>query len=360
MTTSLFKARAGSDTWPWLFCLLAVCCALAAARPALAEAPAAAARSAETGAAAQQKRQQEQPLNNAPVWREVRSGDAHFTTVRGPETGVLIQSEGQTWRALRNGPVTLYGGVLLLAVIAAILAFYKIKGPLTLHDAPSGRMIERFNRFERIVHWGTAGTFLILAVTGLAILFGKHVIVPIFGHTLFGYLMIVGKNVHNYVGPVFLGFTLVMIAMWARDNLWHNCDAEWIRKGGGLATGEHVPSGRFNFGEKTWFWIGVTVLGLTVAGSGLVLDFPNFGQVRQTMQTFNLIHVIGALVLLMLSLGHIYMGTIGAHGAYESMKTGYVDETWAHTHHELWYKEIKAGKHGQSPARPPAAREVVP
>jgi len=71
---------------------------------------------------AQQKRQQEQPLNNAPVWREVRSGDAHFTTVRGPETGVLIQSEGQTWRALRNGPVTLYGGVLLLASTIDALA----------------------------------------------------------------------------------------------------------------------------------------------------------------------------------------------------------------------------------------------
>ena len=69
---------------------------------------------------------------------------------------------------------------------------------------------------------------------------------------------------------------------------------------------------------------------------------------------------IGALVLIMLSLGHIYMGTIGAHGAYKSMKTGYVDETWARTHHELWYKEIKAGKPEKSPGRPPAAREVAP
>ncbi|MGH8629235.1 MAG: formate dehydrogenase subunit gamma, partial [Burkholderiales bacterium] len=57
-------------------------------------------------AAEQAKRQAEQPLNNAPVWREVRSGESHTTQVRGRETGVLIQSGGETWRQIRNGPVT--------------------------------------------------------------------------------------------------------------------------------------------------------------------------------------------------------------------------------------------------------------
>ena len=61
-------------------------------------------------AADQAERQVERPLNNAPVWRAVRSGEEHFTLSRSPEAGVLIQSEGNTWRQLRNGPVTLYGG----------------------------------------------------------------------------------------------------------------------------------------------------------------------------------------------------------------------------------------------------------
>ena len=158
-------------------------------------------------------------------------------------------------------------GLLLLVVGSAIFAFHRVKGPLKLHDAPTGHLIERFSRFERAVHWGTAGSFVILAATGLAILFGKFVIVPILGHTAFGFLLSLGKSIHNYVGPVFLAFTVVMIVIWARDNVWQPCDALWIRKGGGLATGEHVPSGRFNFGEKTWFWFGVTILGLTVAAS---------------------------------------------------------------------------------------------
>lgn len=334
MTTSTLRFRLGR-------LLVAGCLMLAGSLPL-----AAADNPTPTPAQQQAERQQTQPGNNAPVWREVRSGDSFFTTNRGPEAGVLIQSEGNTWRHLRNGPVTLYGGILLVAVVAAILIFYKIKGPLTLHDQPTGRLIERFPRYERVVHWLTAGSFVILALTGLAMLFGKHVVIPVIGHSLFGYLMVLGKNVHNFIGPLFAASMLAMIAIWARDNVWHNIDALWIRKAGGLLTGEHVPSGRFNFGEKTWFWIGVTILGLTVVISGFVMNFPNFGQTRNDMQIANVIHAVSAIVMLLLSFGHIYMGTIGAHGAFDSMKTGYVDETWAKEHHEQWYNDVKAGKSG--------------
>ena len=197
-----------------------------------------------------------------------------------------------------------------------------------------------------MIHWITAGTFVVLALTGLAILFGKHVLIPVIGHSLFGYLMVLGKNLHNFIGPLFAFSTLAMIVIWARDNVWQNIDAQWISKAGGLLSGEHVPSGRFNFGEKTWFWIGVTILGLTVAASGVVLDFPNFGQVRADMQLASLVHAVAAIAMLLLAFGHIYMGTIGVHGALDSMKTGYVDETWAREHHEEWFKDVKAGKSG--------------
>lgn len=313
---------------------------------ALAGTPAMAADAAAGPAAAQVERQQTQPLNNAPVWREVRSGEVHFTTVRGPETGVLIQSEGQTWRQWRNGPVTFWGGVLLLVVPTAIGLFFAVKGAVKLHGAPTGRKLQRFNTFERIVHWGTAISFVVLGITGVCILFGKHFIEPVFGNAVLGGLLWAGKNVHNYVGPLFGVFTLLMILAFLRDNVWQAIDSVWIRKAGGIASGEHVPSGRFNFGEKTWFWIGVTFLGLIVAGSGLVMDFPNFGQTRATLQLANIIHGVGAILLIALSLGHIYMGTIGVEGAYQSMKTGYVDETWAKEHHEHWYDEVKAGRTG--------------
>jgi formate dehydrogenase subunit gamma len=332
MTTSTFAAQCGR----WLG---AACLMLGLALPVLAA-------EAATPAQQQVQRQQVQPGNNAPVWREARSGEAFFTNNPANEAGVLIQEGGDAWRHLRNGPVTTYGGWLIVLVALAILAFYKIKGPLTLHDPETGKLIQRFPRYERIIHWTTAGTFIILAVTGLGMLFGKHVLIPVIGHSAFGYLMVLGKNVHNYLGPLFAVSVVAMIIVWARDNVWQNIDALWISKAGGLVSGEHVPSGRFNFGEKTWFWIGVTFLGLTVAASGLVLNFPNFGQTRANMQLFSLIHAIAALVMLALAFGHIYMGTIGAKGAYASMKTGYVDETWAREHHEQWYNDVKAGKSG--------------
>ncbi len=292
----------------------------------------------------QRERERAGPLNDAPMWRQARSGEAFFTTVRGPETGVLIQDEGNTWRQMRNGPIKQYGGVLLLVVPLAIGVFYAVKGMIRLHAAPTGRRIERFSVFERVVHWGTAITFVLLAVTGLAILFGKHLVAPLLGHDALGVLLVVGKNIHNYIGPVFLAFTVLMILAFARDNLWDASDRVWIRKAGGLISGEHVPSGRFNFGEKAWFWGGVAVLGLIVAGSGLVLDFPNFGQLRATMQWANVIHATASILLIALSLGHIYLGTIGLEGAYRAMRTGYVDETWAKEHHALWYEDAKAGK----------------
>ncbi len=298
-------------------------------------------------AADQAARQEERPLNNAPVWRAVRSGEAHFTTVRGPEAGVLIQSEGNTWRQLRNGPVTQYGGWLLILVPSAILLFWLVKGTMKLHAAPSGRQLKRFSGFERFVHWGTALTFLLLAVTGVAILFGKHLLVPLFGHELLSSLLTAGKLVHNYVGPAFGVFVVLMILVFMRDNVWQACDAIWIRRAGGLLGGDHVPSSRFNFGEKTWFWLGVTVLGLVVVISGLVMDFPNYGWTRAELQIANIVHAVGATVLLALSFGHIYMGTLGVEGAYQSMKTGYVDETWAREHHQIWYEDVKAGKSGR-------------
>jgi len=86
----------------------------------------------------QQQRRITQPGNNAPVWRDVRSGEEHFTSIKGRETGVLVQSAGETWRRIRNGPVTFYGGLLVVLVAAAILGFYFVFGAVKLHGKPTG------------------------------------------------------------------------------------------------------------------------------------------------------------------------------------------------------------------------------
>ncbi|MCC7080864.1 MAG: formate dehydrogenase subunit gamma [Burkholderiales bacterium] len=292
----------------------------------------------------QQQRRSEQPGNNAPVWREIRSGQPQFNSVPGRESGVLIVSSGQTWRALRDGPIMRYGGWLLVAVVVAIALYFLLRGPIRLRGKPTGRMIERFGGFERFVHWSVAITFCIMAITGLVILFGKVVLLPLTGHVFLSWLAALSKYLHNFVALLFILSLIVTIITFMRDNLLQAADRKWIATAGGLLGGGEVPSGRFNAGEKGWFWIGVLILGIVVSITGLVLLFPNFDQTRETMQIANIVHAIAAVLFMALGLGHIYMGTIGMAGAYRSMRTGYVDETWAKEHHALWYEDIKSGK----------------
>lgn len=303
---------------------------------------------------AQVQRQQTQPLNNTPMWREVRSGEEHQTQVRGVETGVLVQTQGELWREIRNGPVSLYGGILLVVVFAGITLFHWIHGPIKLHSPPTGRTVPRFSDWDRVIHWSTAISFVILALSGLVLLFGKHVLLPMLGYTLFSWLAILGKNLHNFVGPLFVFCAAAMFVTFVRDNLWKAYDFRWFKNLGGMLGGEHIPSGMFNAGEKVWFWLGLFLLTIVMGATGLILDFPNFEQGRGTMQQANVIHAIAAILYMTLALGHIYMGTIGVEGAYDSMRirggTGSVDEVWAKEHHEYWYDDVKAGRTGEKPA----------
>ena len=280
------------------------------------------------------------------MWRDVRHGDSGITTIKGAETGVLIQSEGNAWRKFRNGPVTLVGGLLLVVISVAILLFHAWKGQIRMSAQPTGRKLVRFTLVERWLHNIVGGCFVLLAIGGLMEIFGKHVLVPFLGHTLFSLVLQVLKPVHNFLGLVFIVALLAMIVMWAKDNVWNAIDAQWIRRAGGLLDRSHVPSGRFNFGEKSWFWFGVTILGLTVSVSGLLLGFPTFLELRSSLQLANLVHGISALVMILLALGHIYMGTIGVEGALDSMRYGEVDEIWAKDHHEAWYQQAIKDRRG--------------
>jgi len=310
----------------------------------------------------QQQRRLDQPGNNAPVWREVRKeGQEHYTSIKGRETGVLVQSAGETWRQIRNGPVTFYGGWLVVIVTLIVAAIYFAMGPVKLHERPTGRKIGRFTLAERWAHWVMGISFVVLGITGLIILFGKFVLLPVIGYTLFAWLSALAKNLHNFVAPLFAVSLLIFIIMYIKDNLPKSYDFSWFAKAPGFFAGKHIPSGRFNGGEKVWFWVGVVVLCLALVGSGAVLLFPNFDQVRSTMQQMSVIHMVAALLVIAAAIGHIYMGTIGVEGAYQAMREGQVDEAWAKEHHEYWYNEVKGGAKsapgGAVPAGAPHMRE---
>ena len=301
-----------------------------------------------------------QPGNNAPLWRDVGKGLEGYSSLPkadAPEAGVLIQpfvqypgsrltNAGEAWRQVRNNWIIPYGGSLLLIVLGAIAVFYWRKGMIRLHGAPTGKEIERFTPFERSAHWTNAIAFVVLAVSGTVMAFGKFFMQPIIGDTLFGWLTYLLKNAHNFAGPLFAVSLTVVFFTFLKDNWPSKEDFVWIIKAGGLFGGKEVPSHRFNAGEKIVFWGGVFFLGAVVVASGFVLDkiIPGLVYERSTMQIANMVHGVATVLMMAMFMGHIYMGTIGMEGAYKAMKTGYVDETWAKEHHELWHDDIQAGK----------------
>jgi formate dehydrogenase subunit gamma len=344
--------------------LSGLCLAVLVLLPGAVAAQQAPAQSQEERVKEQQQRSVTQPGNNAPVWREVRQGQSPYTnsTVKGRETEVLVQSWGETWRQIRNGPVTFYGGWLVVLVLVAILGFYFTFGPVKLHGKPTGRLLRRFSTVDQVVHWSVAISFCVLGLSGLIMLFGKHVVLPVIGYTLFAWLASLSKNLHNFVAPVFMVSVAAMVVLYLKHNLPKAYDLKFLVGAFAvMAKGKHIASGKFNGGEKVWFWGGVVVLSVIVSWTGVILLFPNFDQTRGVMQEAWIWHAAAALLYIAISFGHIYLGTIGLEGSYQAMRTGYVDEVWAKEHHEYWYNDMKSGRgaaaSGAVPAGAPHMKE---
>ncbi len=230
------------------------------------------------------QRNKVQPGNNAPMWRGVAAGVEGYSSLpksEAPEAGILIQgpvqypgsrmtTAGEAWRQVRNNWIVPYGGALFLIMLGALAIVFFTRGPLRLRESETGRKIERFTPFERSAHWANAIAFCILAISGLVMAFGKFLLLPVLGLTLFGWLTYVLKNLHNFAGPVFAVSLVIIFLTFLRDNWPQRGDLRWLLKIGGFFNKDHIepPSNRFNAGEKVVFWGGVFLLGIIVVGFG--------------------------------------------------------------------------------------------
>lgn len=294
---------------------------------------------------AQESGQQADDKSNprADYWREVRKGDAGYSAVTGQETDVLIQSQGQTWRELRDGPV-LHLGLWGVGSILVVLAIYHLMTGGYKLQGRTGRKILRWPGIDRFIHWYTAVLFLVLAITGLSLLWGRTLLIPIMGKEAFAAWANMSKLIHDYLSLFFTAGLLVMLIKWFHHNIWKAYDFKWLVSGGGYLGGSgHPPAGFANAGEKLLFYTLIFAGGAMVV-SGLYLLFPNWGTERAGMQLANVIHGASSLICFMFICLHIYLATIGSEGALEGMVHGEVDEQYAKQHHPLWYDEIMKGK----------------
>jgi len=311
------------------------------------------------------------------IWGGVRQGMSGHVSIPDTKAGILVDASGETWRNLRNGPLAVYGAYAMLGMIGLLVLFYLVRGRIRIHGGEAGWTIERFTSFERMGHWLLAVSFIILALTGLNVLYGRYVLLPVIGPEAFTSVSIAAKWLHNYVGFAFMLGLIMTFLTWVWYNFPHPRDIIWFVKGGGIIGNSHPAAKKFNAGQKVLFWL-VMLGGLSLALSGLQLMFPF--ELPMFAKTFEVLNVFGfglpteltpnqeqqfattwhglvALFLTVVVIAHIYIGSVGMEGAFDAMGSGEVDANWAKEHHSLWAEEVieserlvPRGERGTQPA----------
>jgi formate dehydrogenase subunit gamma len=275
-------------------------------------------------------------------------------TIPDQKACTIEQPAGRDWRHFHQVTLRWIGGVVIIGILAVLIVFYLWRGMVRIESGRSGRTIVRFNAFERFAHWMTATCFIILALSGLNITFGKPLLLPLIGPESFTAWSQWAKYAHNYLSfPFTLGVILIFL-MWIAGNIPNKVDIDWFKRGGGMVGHDHPPAFRFNAGQKAIYWI-VVLGGGAVAVSGYVLMFPFYETDIHSMQIAEVVHAIVAVLFVAAMLGHIYIGTIGMEGAFEAMGSGTVDVNWAKEHHSLWVDEEMARTGPNKTQRQPTA-----
>ena len=306
--------------------------------------------------------------SDSEVFRALRYGGADVTvSARGPASEIIIQDGGMRWLEWRKGPLREWGGWVLAGMVGVLALFLLLRGPIRIDGGRTGETILRFNALERFGHWLLAGSFILLAISGLITLFGRPLLIPLLGKDAFAPIALASKWIHNNVAWAFMLALVWVIVFWIVHNIPNRADLVWLAKGGGLfMRGSHPPARKFNAGQKIIFWV-VVVLGLSISFSGLSLLFPfELPMFAKTFDIFNALglpqavgmaelptalapheemqyaqlwHSIVAFVFIAIIIAHIYLGSIGMEGAFDAMESGEVDRQWAREHHSLWFEE---------------------
>lgn len=304
------------------------------------------------------------PDYDADVWRQVRQSTRGTVSIPDQNAGYLIDTSGETFRLIRKNEYLLWSAYTLGGMVALLAIFFLVRGRIKVSHGFAGSTITRFTDIERMAHWLLAVSFIILAITGLNLMFGRYILIPTVGKEMFALVTEYGKYVHNFVAFPFMLAVVLTFLLWVRHNLPAKEDLNWVLKGGGILTSAHPPARKFNAGQKILFWL-VVLAGVSLSLSGLALLFPfQLPMFAKTFEVLNVVfvplgfplptdltpnmeqqfatlwHGILAVVMTAVVIAHIYIGTVGMQGAFAAMGSGEVDVNWAKEHHSIWADEV--------------------
>ena len=231
---------------------------------------------------------------------------------------------------------------ILVLVPAAFLTHYKIIGPKVFpHD---GKKIQAFSLYNRIIHQVAAVSFIVIVPTGFVIVFGDF-----FGGGVFVRMC---KNLHGVFTIPFAIVVIPMFLMWVKEAIFNFDDVKWMMIVGGYLSKEKkpIPAGKFNAGQKMWYWI-ATLGGMVMVITGAAMFFMDFNiEMIKSMSGLNqidflrvmaILHNVVGFLVVALFITHVYMSMFAIKGAVHSILDGHMEEEEVRILHSSWYKKLK-------------------
>lgn len=253
------------------------------------------------------------------------------------------------------GPPWSYGLWVMAGLTALLGVFFLLRGRVRIEHGWSGLDLVRFRFIERLAHALLAGSFLLLALSGLMLAYGRPFLGPLIGDANLGEAVRWSKVLHESLPLLFMASLALVFVLWVWFSLPHWRDVVWLLKGGGLIVrGVHPPAWRFNLGQKLLFWITI-ICGVALSLTGLARSGWDllFARALATLRNIGVPipqdltpaqelayaadwHLAAGLVLLWAVIVHIILRTAIIQGAFAAMASGRVDANWARQHHRLW------------------------
>ena len=291
----------------------------------------------------------------------VRGGVLLAGTVALMNAGYLLAQAGvadpsDIWKvAVANNPLVSFNAyehlrssafvpafaIAIAAFIVVALGQYFTFGPHDMTISGPDDAIPWWTLAERIVHGVVLVAFVILLVSGLSITFGR----TLGGGE--GTLFL--RHTHEMAGLVFTPFVIAMILMWVRHAVPRAYDWHWLSHlGGYLGYKGALTAGRFNAGQKIWFWI-MTVAGVVLMWTGLSEFFRLGSLATQRMNV--VLHFSAAIPIVLMFIVHLYLSTIGSKGLWTAMVNGKVSRGAIKKYHPAALQPGRAGAAGAAPRK---------